>query len=557
MNNYHRRQVQIAEVLSRRGMGYLLEELGLGGLVSLERRLLHRDKMHTGPSDLRQTLEELGPTFIKLGQFFSTRADIIPPEYQVELSKLQDYAPAIPSDVVEEIVSAELQTSSSAIFATFQIVPLACASIGQAHLARLQDGTEVVVKVRRPNVVEEVEQDLEILHNLAVRAARRWEEAARCDVEGLVNEFARILRAELDYLQEAGNAERFATNFGSDADIHVPRVFREFTTSRVITLERINGVKITDLAALDAAGMDRRALAERATRIVAKSVFEDGFFHGDPHPGNLFIESGGRIGVIDFGRMGVVDDTLRVQLQRLLKALFRRDLDRLTTALVDLGAPSGHVDRLRMRQDLAALLAQLSAEALGGSTVGSVFRGIQEIVRRHRLRMPHDLTVLFTVIVMEEGIAKTLLPDFRLDEALASYVERQLAHELSPSAMAQRVEQFGIDVAELAVDLPAQIHRLLDVLGEGGGLDLHLRAAELESLVERGEHLGNRIVASILAAAFIDGLSGLAAQAVRGHSWRRPAIAGGVTLVAYLSGYTVWRRSPAAKVLERFRQSDA
>jgi ubiquinone biosynthesis protein len=555
MRSYHHRQVQIAEVLVRYGMGYLMELLGLDGLVSFERRLLKRDPARTRPEDLRLALEELGSTFVKLGQVLSTRADLLPPEYQVELSKLQDYAPAVPSDVIQEIVSRELQSGTDKAFAKFDLVPLACASIGQAHTATLHDGTEVVVKVRRPSVVEEVEQDLEILQNLAARASRRWEDAARWDLKGVAEQFGRILLSELDYLQEARNAERFAANFSHDHDVRVPRVFHELTTSRVITLERMTGMKISDVAALDEAGVDRRALAERATRIFAKSVFQDGFFHGDPHPGNFFIEPSGRVGIIDFGRVGVIDDRLRSQLMRLLIALARNNPERMVRALLSLGAATGPVDRTSLQNDLSDLLSLYTGQSGHNGAVRAVLGEVLKLVRRYNLTIPHDLALLFTVIMIDEGIAATLDPEFRFEEVLAPFAERQVAHELSPAAVARRIEQFGIDAAELAVDLPAQLHRLLEMLGEGRGFEINLRAAELESLVSRFEHLGNRIAASILAAAVIDGMSGLGLPNRRELGWRKPAIAAGLAVVSSLGAYEAWRRSPAAAALDRLRSS--
>lgn len=555
MNAYHRRQKQIAEVLARHGMGYLLEDVGLGGLVSLERRALRRDRVDTRPEDLRAVLEELGPTFIKLGQFVSTRRDIIPPVYLAELEKLQDRAPAIPTDVIDDLIRAELERPPSELFATFEHVPLACASIGQAHAATLDDGTEVVVKVRRPGVVEEVEQDLAILRNLAVRAFRRRDAAAQSDIEGLVDEFSRILRAELDYQQEATNAERFAANFDGDASVQVPRVVRELTTSRVITLERIRGMKITDLPALSAAGIDRHALAERSAAFVAKSVFEDGFFHGDPHPGNFFIELDGRLGVIDFGRVGVLDDQIRAKLQRLLIAFFRGEPDHLASAVIDLGASQRYVDRRLLADDLSIMLAKYADETVNHLPIGAAIRDLQDVVRHHHLAVPHVLTLLFTVFVMEEGLVLTLDPEFRLVAALAPHVQRGIVHELWATEWARRVEQFGTDVAELAVDLPGQLHRLLDLVSESEGLDLRVRADELDPLLERIEKLGNHIARSILVAASIDAMAGFVVENARGRSWRKPMVAAGFAVLSALGGYEVWRRSPAASALRRLRSS--
>ncbi|HWC38139.1 MAG TPA: AarF/ABC1/UbiB kinase family protein [Acidimicrobiales bacterium] len=550
MGSYHDRQVQIAEVVVRHGWEHVLEFLGLEGLVSFERRLLGRNSGPTAAVDLRLALEELGATFVKLGQFASTRADLLPPDYQSELAKLQDDDPPVPQDQIEDIVGSELKTAADKVFATFDPVPLASASIGQAHAATLHDGTDVVVKVRRPGVVEQVEEDLEIIHNLAVRLSQRWEEAARWDVVGLSEELGRSLRAELDYLQEAANAERFAANFANEPGVEIPRVFRDLSTSRVITLERLRGMKVTDLAALDAAGIDRPTLAQQATRRVAKEVFEDGFFHGDPHPGNFFVQASGRVGMIDFGRMGTVDDRLRSQLRKLLMALMGNDPDRLVSAFLALGTSTGPIDRDQLRGDLAGLLSRTGQGDASGAVEATV-NDVLEVIRRYRLRIPRDLALLLRVIIMEEGLLTTLDPDFELTEALAPYARRAFARELSPAALARRVEKFGIDTAELAVDLPGQLHRVLDALGDSGGFEVHLRAAELQPLMGRAEHLGNRIAASILAAAAINGLSGLAARRGDGHGW----LTVGLGAVGSLGAYAAWRRSPAGAMLHRLRSA--
>lgn len=266
---------QIATTLARHGLGYLVGILGLERFVPFHKGLLkhpRRAQPYTRPEHVRMALEELGATFIKLGQILSTRTDLLPPEYLAEFARLQDAAPTIPLEAVQETISRELGQPIEAIFATFDPNPLAAASIGQVHAATLLDGTEVVVKVRRPGVVEQVEEDLEILQHLAVTASRRWERADQYDLVGLAQEFAQTLRAELDYLREGHNAERFAANFADDATVHIPRVYWKITTSRVLTLERISGIKINDLAALDAAGIDRVTLAERAARIILKTA---------------------------------------------------------------------------------------------------------------------------------------------------------------------------------------------------------------------------------------------------------------------------------------------
>ena len=546
-STYRRRQVQIAEVLVRYELGHLLEVFGLEGFVSMERRLLRRGPVRTRPESLRMALEELGPTFIKLGQALSTRADLLPPDFQAELVKLQDDTVRVPVDVIEEIVTSELGAGTTKVFASFDSEPLAAASIGQVHAATLHDGTEVVVKVRRPGAAEEVELDLEIVQNLAARASRRWKEAEYWDVNGLAKDFTDTLRSELDYLQEARSAEQFAANFAADPAVHIPSVYPELTTSRLITLERIRGLKITDLAGLDAAGVDRAALAEGLAHTVAKGVLVDGYYHGDPNPGNFFVEPGGRIGIVDFGRVGRIDDNLRSGLSRLLMALIQKDPDRLTSALLALG-PTATGDRGGLRQDLSALLSRYGSDTLGEVPIGAAINDVMDVVRRHKLIIPPDLALLFAVIVMDESITEQLDPDFRFDDALTPYVQRHLASALSPAALARRAEQFGIEVAELAGELPGQLHRLLDVIGDGG-FEVHLRTDELQTLVGRVERLGNRLAISILAAAVIDGLSELAAHNSRGRPTHKQMLTAGVAALTSLSAYAAWRRSAASALL--------
>jgi ubiquinone biosynthesis protein len=549
----HRREMQIAEVLVRYEMGYLLEVFGLESLVSAERRVLHRGPTRPRPESLRMALEELGPTFIKLGQILSTRADLLPPDFQGELAKLQDNTTGrVPPDVLEETISSELHASTTEAFASFDPEPLANASIGQVHAATLHDGTEVVVKVRRPGAAEVIEQDLEILKNLAARASRRWKEAEHYDLKGLVTDFADLLRAELDYLQEAGNAQRFAANFAADPGVHIPTVYPELSTSRLITLERIRGAKITDLAGLDTAGVNRAALAEQLADTVARMVLVDGFYHGDPHPGNFFVEPGGRIGIVDFGRVGRIDDNLRSGLNRLLIALIHKDTDRLTSALLAIRVPTAPIDRGGLRQDLSGLLSRYGGHTVREVPIGAAITDVLDIVRRHNLIIPRDLALLSAVLVMDEGIAEQLDPEFRFDEVLTPYVERQLASSLSPAALGRRAEQFGIGIAELAGELPGQLHRLLEVIGDGQ-FEVHLRTDELQPQVRRIERLGNRVAISILAAEVIDGLSELAAHNSPGRGWRGPMLAAGVAAATAVGAYTEWRRSPVASILDKFR----
>jgi ubiquinone biosynthesis protein len=435
----------------------------------------------------------------------------LPPSYQAELAKLQDAAPTIPFEQVREVVSAQLGRPLEEVFATFDPTPLAAASIGQAHVATLLDGTEVVVKVRRPGVVEQVEEDLEILQQLAATASRRWEIADQYDLIGLAQEFASSLRAELDYVREGHNAERFAHNFSGDTTVHLPRIFWATTTSRVLTLERIRGIKINDLVALDAAGIERSPLAERAARIILKMVFEDGFFHADPHPGNFFVEPGGRIGLIDFGMVGVVDERTQEHLVRLLLALTSQDADRLVDAFLELGVTSHHVDRALLREDLEHLVSRYYDQSLGAIALGPLLKETLALARRHHLRLPTNLALLLKTVMMNEGLGVQLDPDFRLTTILLPYAQRLMLRQYSPLFWSKRLGQAGMDAAWLGMELPQQLRRLLGEL-ERGTLTMGMRPTEMDPVIRRLEQLGNRIVLGIILAAFITGLAMLMAS---------------------------------------------
>ncbi|HZA04229.1 MAG TPA: AarF/UbiB family protein, partial [Propionibacteriaceae bacterium] len=388
MRSQFARYRQIAEVLTRHGLGFLVGVTGLARWIPI-RHGAHgqerRRQPYSTPEHLRRALEELGPTFIKLGQLLSTRSDIVPASYLNELARLQDRAPAIPLPTVESLIEQELGAPPDDIFARFEAVPLACASIGQAHLATLEDGTEVVVKVRRPNIHAIVETDLDILQNLANQANRRWAVAANYNLPGLVAEFSVSLRRELDYMTEGRNAERFAENFADSSDVHIPRVFWATTTSRVLTLERIRGIKVNDIDGLVQARVNRRTLATKAARVAVRMVFEHGFFHADPHPGNLFIEPDGRIGLIDFGMVGEIDAGLRHQLAALLAALTSHDVERLAKALLDLSVVKRPIDRGQFRNDLILFTSLYRGRRLGEVNVAKLASSLLALLRKYRL----------------------------------------------------------------------------------------------------------------------------------------------------------------------------
>lgn len=496
---------------------------------------------HTRPLHLRLALEELGTTFIKLGQILSTRADLLSPEYLVELTKLQDSAPPVAFEAIQQTIEAELGQSSEKLFAELDPTPLAAASIGQAHAATLWDGTEVVVKVRRPGVVEQVNEDLEILKELAATASRHWEFADRYDLIGLVEEFSQTLRSELDYIREGHNAERFATNFAADPHIDVPRVFWEATTSRVLTLERIRGIKINDLEALDHQGTDRSWLAHYATNIVLKMVCEDGFFHADPHPGNFFIEQNGTIGLIDFGMVGVLDERTQELLAELLIVINRQDADHLVDVFLDLGVTRKRIDRALLRRDVEHLLAAYWGLPLGELKVTTVLNDIYSVMRRHGLHLPPNLALLFKTVIMIEGLGVHLDPNFQFTSSLAPYTERLVLRQYSPSRWVRGFGRASVDFAKLAAELPQHLRRIVTE-AENGNLQIGMRPEGFDSIINRLEKIVNRIVLGVIAAAFINGLAVLV-SVYRPAGWERwgwVVFAFGFLCALLLGVYLAW-----------------
>ncbi len=538
-----RRYRQIAEVLSRHGFGYLLTLIGLDRFSPA--RLRHGDtngEIPLSPAQhLRIALEELGPTFIKLGQLFSTRPDILPPDYLKELSKLQDDAPPFSSKLARERIEEEIGKPIEEIFEFFEMQPIAAASIGQAHAARLFDGTEVVIKVRRPGVVRQIEEDLEILHNIATSADRRWAFARHYDLLGLTREFANTLRSELDYIHEGQNAERFAENFRHDSTVHIPRIFWDTSTSRVLTLERIRGIKIVDLDQQNPIQIKHRELAERGTQVILKMVFEDGFFHADLHPGNFFIESDGRFGLIDFGMVGTIDEKTQDYLANLIMALSYEDYDRLADSLLELEANVMNVDRRTLRKDLEQLIKPYYGKPLGGVSMTELFNEAFVVIRRHELRLPPNLALLVKSIIVAEGLGTRLDPDFHLTSVIEPYADQLMIQRLSPARLLKKLGKAGMETARLSTEIPRQIRQILGEI-ERGGFEVGMKRGALDPFVFRLERMVNRLVLGMLASAFIVGLATLL-SVYRPPFWERWAgimFAIGFILAIILGIYLAW-----------------
>ncbi len=371
--------------------------------------------------ELRDGLADLGPTFVKLGQVLSTRPDLVPPVLESALASLQDSAPTVPIAQIRRSIREALGAEPEVLFERFAAEPLAAASIGQVHAATLGGGQEVVVKVRRPGVVEVVEVDLGILRAGARLLVALPGPLRRLDLVGFVAEFAATIRGELDYLAEGRNADRLRPQLDR-LGVHAPAVVWSHTSAAVLTLERIFGEKVDDLVALDAAGVVRARLARTLAEVYLSMVFVDGFFHADPHPGNLFVEPGGRLAMVDFGMVGTVAPEVRRGLVEILLALAGQDSLRSARALQELGVVPSGVDEARFLGELDRLTRATVDVPLRELRLAPLLTQLMSVGRRHRLHFPRELALLVKTVIMCEGLAARLDPEFALAPVLGTFV---------------------------------------------------------------------------------------------------------------------------------------
>jgi ubiquinone biosynthesis protein len=510
---YNRRALgryrQIAAALVRHGFGWLVIDLGMTDLVPFHKGYFghsRRDLPYTRPEHVRMLLEDLGPVFIKLGQVLSTRPDMIPPDFVVEFSHLQDKAPPVPFSAIATVVEAELGAPPEVVFAEFDPVPRASASLGQAHTARLHDGTRVIVKVQRPGIDNVIGEDLAVLADLATLAMARTSLGDYYDLTEWVKEFGYTLRDELDYTQEGHNAERIRHDFANEPALYVPRVFWEHSTARVLTMEEVRGVKISDTTGLRAAGLEPHRIAANSVRIMLTEVFNHGFFHADPHPGNFFVLPNETIGLIDFGMVGRLDESLRSSLLRLVLALTRQDSERLVDELLDLGIARKQVQRQTLKRDLDRLTARYFNLPIGQWAAGQLFSDVTAVAFRHRLQLPTDLTLLIRVIAMSEGLGIQLDPSFNLLKFAEPYLKRFWLESRGPSYVAAKITEGITDLAELSLGLPPRLRRLIGQM-ERGQLTVTTRHEGMDDLVVELDRLVNRLASSVLFAALLIALA--------------------------------------------------
>lgn len=501
---------EIASAMIRYGWGDLVRVLGVSGVLERAGRVLNWHSTSEisqldAPVRVRRALEDLGPTFVKLGQVLATRVDVFPPHWIAEFEKLHSQVPAVPYERLHPDLVAAIKGEPSVVFASFDPVPLAAASIAQVYRATLKDGTRVVVKMRRPGIEEVIRADLRIMEHAARLLESEVPDSRRYDPVQIVSQFRRSLNRELDLAKEARNIEQFAHRFSDDPLVQIPKVYWEFTNDRVNVQEEIIGLAGVAPDKLRAQGLDPRLLAARGADTVLRMVLEHGYFHADPHPGNVLFLPDNRIGMIDFGMVGMLTRSRRNQIVDMLHALTRKDEQALLQVLLDWSGESV-LDEDRLAYDVAELLQNYDDLQLKDVKIGDLLNDITAIMRDNDLVLPADLTLLFKTLITLEGLGQQLDPEFHMVDHVTPFVERVIQQRYTPQALFARGRKSARETLEVLADLPRDLRHLLRDMRRGRiKVDLDLK--RLDQFGHQLDRASNRLTMGILTASLVVGSS--------------------------------------------------
>jgi ubiquinone biosynthesis protein len=500
----------IASVLIKYGFGDVVKRLGLVPILEKAGRALNWTHFEEllgldPPERVRRALEEMGPTFVKFGQILATRVDLFPPDWIAEFEKLHDRVPPLPFDSLRPQLEEDLEAPVGQVFAEFNPIPIAAASIAQVHWARLPDGREIIVKIRRPGIRPTVEADLRLLERLIAIVERELPDARRFHPRDIVRQFKISLRNELDLLTEARNTERAANNFEGDPHIVIARVFWEYCGERINVQEFIAGIPGRDLKALDAAGYDRKLLAQRGADAVLKMVLIDGFFHADPHPGNFIYLPGNRLAFIDFGMVGSLSELRRDQVVDMLNAIVLRDAPAMVEVLLD-WADDTTPSTERLVSEVGMFVDKYHGVALRQLRLAEILGDMTSLMRDHRLTLPPDLTMLFKALITLEGMGRQIDPDFDIVRQVAPLLREATLRRVRPEVLLNKGRRNLGGLLAVLGALPQDLRRLLRLVRAGSvKVDVDLpQLARFGALVDRA---ANRLTVGMVTASLIIGSS--------------------------------------------------
>jgi ubiquinone biosynthesis protein len=506
-----RRYLDIVRVLSAYGFDQALEMLGLADMLVRSRRFFRSQstpdiaRLSTAER-MRLVLEELGPTFVKLGQLLSTRPDVIPQAFVKEFEKLQDDVPSFPFSEVTSQLIQELGGPVESFFAEINPQPLAAASIAQVHRARLTTGEEVVIKVRRPGIVELVESDISALMSLARLAERHIPGSEIYDPVALVREFARTIRREMDFSREGHTIEKFRDNFAGTPWMYFPRVYWAQSARGVLTMEYVDGVKVTDQGRLEQQGLDGSLIARRGADAFLEMVLSHGFFHGDVHPGNVLILPGNVICLLDYGIVGRLDETLKTFLTDILHAIVNRDMDEMVSLLLFAGDISDNLDVQALKRDLSSFIDGYYELPLKEIEVGRMLMEFIEIITLYSIRIQPDLMLLVKSLVLVESMGRSLNPAFDMVEHLRPFIEKALRQKYSPRSVSRDINKMLLSYLSLARNLPRDLKGFINRINRNKfKIDLEHRG--LDKFTAEFDRSINRLSISLILASMIIGSS--------------------------------------------------
>lgn len=506
-----RRFGAISAVLFKHGMGDVRERL-LGPRIAVEKEGGEEVFSKTGfpsPRRIRLSLEELGPSFVKLGQLMSTRADLFPPEYIEEFKKLQDRVPPIPFRDVKGVIEKEVGRPLGAIFAEFSQESVAAASVAQVHTARLFTGEKVAVKVIRPGIAKTIRDDIRLMYFLARRLEQSFELGRVMGLVSLVEEFERVIFRELDMLIEAGSIEKFGHNFKGDREIHIPKVHWDYTTRSVLVMEHIDGIKLDDVEAIKAHGIDPKEIALVGLRSFSRQLMKFGFFHADPHPGNTIVLPDGRVSLVDFGITGYLDEEMMREIANLFLGYAEHDYDLVMDALTDAGLVNEEtMDVAAFRTDLKDVSEAFYGRSLQHISVKDVYDQVMHLVLKHRIRLPRNLLLLLKTFIQTESLGKILGSDASILEVTKPYARELLQKGYDARSMMKNIRRDANLMGVYSKTIPKSINAILKAAAEGRQrLELrHSGFEELDAQLEKGANrltVGLVISASIIAGSLV------------------------------------------------------